>query len=569
MMRTESSPTFVIGHRNPDTDAICSAIAYADLLRRTRMPEAVAARCGPVTVRTEWVLKAAGIDLPELVMDVRLNVGDVCERQVATAAIHEAFLDVYSRMMWGGYRSIPIVEGENQLAGLLHLPDLLKLLLPVGESEERMRTVRTCISNMVHTLTGSVVNDAGNLEKVNDFIVMVAASSVDVVKERIEQFPPEQLIVLVGDRSNIQRLTAEYGAKCLVITSGLEPDSKALEIAKENGVTVLSTRKDTASAIHLIRGSRRIEEVISTEFEQFENSELVINLQNHIRTSSQGIFPVVDDEDGQLVGILSRSDLLNLPSQKLILVDHNEFSQAVHGAEDAQILEVIDHHRLSGNLVSKEPIRFINLPVGSTCTIVGRLFWDQGLIPTKSVATCMCAGIISDTLKLTSPTTTDEDRKLLDWLAKIAEVNIDQFAEDFFAAGSVLKTASISEALESDRKEYEESGYKVSISQIEELGLNHFWPAQEAIQEELRTLKEKKGLDIVCVMITDIGRHFSVLLMEGPDEVLDRVDYPKRDHGVFEMDGVVSRKKQLFPWISALLSHVPKKGEKPAKPKGE
>lgn len=557
-MRQDTSVTYVIGHRNPDTDAICSAIAYADLLRRTRMPEAIAARCGHLTARTEWVLKMAGVDLPELIMDVRLNVGDICERKVATAAVHESFLDVYSRMMWGGYRCIPIVEGENHLKGILHLPDLLKLLLPVGESEERMRMVRTCLSNMALAMSANVINEGKDMDSVNDFIVMVAASSEEVVKEKIEQFPPEQLIVLTGDRANIQKLTAEYGARCLVVTTGLDPHPDAMKLAKANGVTVLSTKKDTASTIHLIRGSRRIEEAISSDFEQFDAADLLSSLQNQIRHSHQGLFPVVEGDNNELVGVLSRSDLLNLPSRRLVLVDHNEFSQAVNGAEDAQILEVIDHHRLSGNLVSKEPIRFINLPVGSTCTIVGRLFWDQGLIPTRSIATCMCAGIISDTLKLTSPTTTDEDRKLLDWLAKIAEVNIDQFAEDFFAAGSVLKTSTIQEALESDRKEYEENGYKVSISQIEELGLNHFWPAQESIQKELRTLKEKRALDITCVMVTDIGRHFSVLLMDAPEKVLQKVDYPKRDPGVFEMDGVVSRKKQLFPWVSQLLNAVPK-----------
>ncbi len=558
-MRQDTSATYVIGHRNPDTDAICSAIAYADLLRRTRIQDAIAARCGNLTARTEWVLKMAGVDLPELVMDVRLNVGNICERQVAMAASHESFLDVYSRMMWGDYRCIPIVEGENQLKGILHLPDLLKLLLPVGESEERQRMVRTCLSNMVQALSATVVNEDAKMDTVTDFIVMVAASSEEVVKAKIEQFPPEQLIVLTGDRANIQELTARYGARCLVVTTGLDISEETLELAKETGTTILRTKNDTASSIHLIRGSRRIEEAVSTEFECFEKSDLINDLQTQIRSSNQGIFPVVKDKESrELVGIISRSDLFNLPSRRLVLVDHNEFSQAVHGAEDAQILEVIDHHRLSGNLISKEPIRFINLPVGSTCTIVGRLFWDQGLIPTRSIATCMCAGIVSDTLKLTSPTTTDEDRKLLEWLAKIAEVNIDQFAEDFFAAGSVLKTSTIPEALESDRKEYEESGYKVSISQIEELGLNHFWPAQESIQNELRALQEKKSFDITCVMVTDIGRHFSVLLMEAPDHVLDKVDYPRRDRGVYEMDGVVSRKKQLFPWISQLLAGVPK-----------
>ncbi len=556
-MSPAPSPVYVIGHRNPDTDAICSAIAYADLLQRTRMPEAIAARCGTVTARTDWVLKKAGVELPELVMDVRLNVGSLGTRTVATAAPHESFLDVYQRMIWGGYRSIPIVEGEHHLVGMLSLQDLLKLLLPVGESPERMRVVRTSIANTVRTLGGEVVHQGSDPEAVEDFIIMVAASSEDVMKERIAQFPAEQLLLLSGDRSNVQKLAAEHGVRVLLVTGGSKVSRDVIREAQKNGTTILSTNYDTASTIQFIRGSRRIEEGISSDFVRFETDTLVAAVQAEVRGSAQSLFPVVDGE-GQLIGVFSRSDLIDLPARKLVLVDHNEFSQAVTGAEDSQILEVIDHHRLSGNLTSKEPVRFINLPVGSTSTIVARLFWDQGLMPTRSIAICLCAGLISDTLKLTSPTTTGEDKKTLDWLSKIAGINIDEFAEEFFAAGSVLKTSTSAEALGSDRKEYEESGYRVSISQIEELGLNHFWPALDDLQTELKNLVKSHNLDIACAMVTDIGRHYSVLLMEGPAKVMERVDYPKKDQGVYEMDGVVSRKKQLFPWLSRMLAAVPK-----------
>ncbi len=557
-MSGSTSVTYVIGHRNPDPDAICSAIAYADLLRRTERPDAVAARCGSVTARTEWVLRTAGAPLPELVMDVRLTVGEVAKRTVVTAAPHETFLDIYQRMIWGGLRSIPVVEGENQLVGLLSLQDLLKLLLPVGESPERIRVVRTALADMVRTLDGVLPVEMKGGKEQEDLIVMVAASSLALVKEKVSQFPNEQLLVITGDREEVHELAVASKVRCLVVTGGFDVSKDTLRAAEERGVAIVCTQHDTASSIQLIRGSRRIEEAVSSDFIQFESGTLVDALQATIRESAQPLFPVIDEESGQLVGVFSRSDLINLPSPKLILVDHNEFSQAVHGAEEASILEVIDHHRLSGNLTSKEPIRFVNLPVGSTCTIVGRLFWDKGLIPPRSIATCMCAGIISDTLKLTSPTTTDEDRKLLEWLSKIAGIDVDAFAEEFFAAGSVLNSMPAAEALGTDRKEYQESGYAISISQIEELGLNHFWPAQEELQQELGRMVHSRGMDVACAMITDIGSHVSILLIEAPDNVLERVDYPRKEHGVYEMDGVVSRKKQLFPWLSRLLSSVPK-----------
>ncbi len=556
-MSPAANPVCVIGHRNPDTDAICAAIAYADLLQRTRMPEAVAVRCGTVTARTEWVLKKAGVEIPELVMDVRLNVGALGTQTIATAASHESFLDVYQRMIWGGYRSIPIVEGENQLVGMLSLQDLLKLLLPVGESPERMRVVRTSLANVIRALSGKAVVANGDPETEEDLVVMVAASSEEIMSQRMEQFPAEQLFLITGDRANVQKLAAQRGVRALLVTGGAGVSDEVARVAGENGVSIITTSHDTASSIQFIRGSRRIEEAISSDFVCYEADALAATVQAEVRGSAQSLFPVVDG-DGRLTGVFSRSDLIDLPAPRLVLVDHNEFSQAVTGAEDAQILEVIDHHRLSGNLTSKEPIRFINLPVGSTSTIVGRLFWDQGLIPTRSIAVCLCAGLISDTLKLTSPTTTDEDRKVLDWLAKIAEINVDDFAEEFFAAGSVLKTSSPADALGSDRKEYTESGYRVSISQIEEQGLSHFWPAQDVLEAELKKLVASHGLDIACVMVTDIGRHYSVLLIEAPEVVLARIDYPKKDSGVYEMDGVVSRKKQLFPWLCRLLSAIPK-----------
>jgi len=402
-MMHDPSVTYVIGHKNPDTDAICSAIGYADLLQRTRMPKAVAARCGSITSRTEWVLRKAGVMPPELVMDVRLTVGAICQSAVSSAAPHESFLDVYQRMLWGGYRSIPIVEGENQLVGMLYLTELLKLLLPVGESPERMRVVRTSLGSMERAMDSKLWFADEKREDEEDFILMVAASSPEVMRDRINRFPHEKVVVVTGDRENIQHLAVDAQVCCLVITGGFEMSPEIREAARERGVSILTTRHDTASTIQFIRGSRRIREAVSTDFIRFESNVLVNSIQQEIRETSQALFPVIDHETSQLTGVFSRSDLIDLPRPQLIFVDHNEFSQAVSGAEEANILEVIDHHRLSGNLVSKEPIRFINLPVGSTSTIVGRLFWDQGLIPSKSIATCLCAGLIADTLKLSSP----------------------------------------------------------------------------------------------------------------------------------------------------------------------
>jgi manganese-dependent inorganic pyrophosphatase len=240
----------------------------------------------------------------------------------------------------------------------------------------------------------------------------------------------------------------------------------------------------------------------------------------------------------------------------LVLVDHNELSQAVPGAADANILEVIDHHRLSGNLVSREPIRFINEPVGSTSTIVARLYQMQGERPSPAVAMCLSAGIISDTLKLTSPTTRGMDRDMLGWLAGQAGIVVDDFARDFFAAGSLLRGAPSEAILGTDRKEFTEHGWRISISQIEELGLDEFPARRDELQAALEGLRREKQVDFACLIVTDIRRHFSLLLTAGSAAVVKEIDFPQLGPDLFEMDGVVSRKKQFFPFISRVLARA-------------
>jgi manganese-dependent inorganic pyrophosphatase len=275
-----------------------------------------------------------------------------------------------------------------------------------------------------------------------------------------------------------------------------------------------------------------------------------------VQISAQPLFPVVDEETRHLIGVFSKSDLIDTPRAKLVLVDHNEFAQAVAGADEAEIIEVIDHHRLSGNLRTKEPIRFLNEPVGSTSTIVGIMYRMRGAAPDKGTAICLCAGIISDTLHLTSPTTTSTDKEILAWLASIGGIDSAQFVKDFFAAGSMLRENTPDRALESDRKVFEENGWHISISQIEELGLDEFWKREKDLQAALQALLTKHSLHFACLMVTDITRHHSVLLVAGDQRVIDSIDYPEAKEHIYDMPGVVSRKKQLFPYMSHVVTKL-------------
>lgn len=557
-----SRPTWVMGHKNPDTDAICSALAYADFLRRTRLPDAVAACCGPPNARTEWVLAKAGIPRPPLVSDVHLRAADICRREVATAKASDSVIEAYRKMTSGGYRSLPVVDEAGNLAGLLSLQDLLSLLIPASDQGDLARQVTASWEKIASILEADVVNPGSDASGEQEFLMMVAGSSEPVMQDRIGRLPKDELLIITGDRVGVQLHAVEAGVRCLVITSGYRPSEAIVHAAKLNGTTILVTERDTASCTQLIRGARSVQGAVSREFVSFSPDTKLQTIKERLKSDRhQVLFPVCADDTKRLVGVFSRADLVNPERPRLILVDHNEFSQAVTGADEAHIVEVLDHHRLSGNLVTKEPIQFINKTVGSTCTIVGSSFRAHQMEPSEGIAACICAGIISDTLNLTSPTTTDEDRAVLEWASAIAGIDVDRFKEEFFSAGSMLRGGNFGEAVGSDRKEFEESGYRVSISQVEEIGFDYFWPARDALQEELRRLIHEHRLDLACLMVTDITLNDSLLLIEAPAAIREKIGYPKQDPHLFVLKGVVSRKKQLFPYIGSVLAEVPNSGE--------
>jgi manganese-dependent inorganic pyrophosphatase len=362
--------------------------------------------------------------------------------------------------------------------------------------------------------------------------------------------------LVTGDRPEIHALAIELGARCLIITGGFKPWESILDQAKAKGVAIICSPHDTASTSQLLRFSRPIGEALTEDFLSFGSRAPLKEIVHAVQSSAQPLFPVVDEETRHLIGVFSKSDLIDTPRAKLVLVDHNEFAQAVAGADEAEIIEVIDHHRLSGNLRTKEPIRFLNEPVGSTSTIVGIMYRMRGEAPDKGMAICLCAGIISDTLHLTSPTTTSTDKDILAWLASIGGIDSAQFVKDFFAAGSMLRENTPDRALESDRKVFEENGWHISISQIEELGLDEFSKREKDLQAALQALLTKHSLHFACLMVTDITRHHSVLLVAGDQRVIDAIDYPQAKEHVYDMPGVVSRKKQLFPYMSHVVTKL-------------
>lgn len=548
-------PFYVIGHKNPDTDAVCSAIGHAALLRASgEEPDAIAARCGEVSQRTKWVLEKAGIEAPVLITDARSTAGMICRREVISVRPCDTFLTAYNRMLAAAIRCVPVINEDGSVAGILQYINLLRLLLPGDTNGISVRTVHASLNNLAATLDaeshGAKICDQDEEE---DLILLVGASSQETVKSRLTQATKDgnvgRFLVICGDRPIVQRLAIEHGARALLVTGKNKITDEIREFAISKGTVLLSCRQDTASANTLIRCSRTVRHVMETGFVSVNEHEPVSRIRTQLVSLDQDLFPVMDSSSPTMLGVLAKSDLVDPPKLRFALVDHNEYAQAVSGIEEATIVEVIDHHRLSGNLVSREPIRYLNEPVGSTSTLVARKFFHRDLIPAPSVALCLCGGIVSDTLCLTSPTTTKLDQRMLTWLSGIARVDAKQFAEEFFAVGSLIANGTSEEIIHSDRKEFNELGMFISVSQVEERDLHGFKARREELENALRSLQYDKSYDIAVLVVTDVALLKSMVLAVGPEKIIASLPFTRIDDTLYLAPGVVSRKRQIFPAI--------------------
>ncbi|MCA9212797.1 MAG: putative manganese-dependent inorganic diphosphatase, partial [Planctomycetales bacterium] len=449
-------PVYVFGHRNPDTDAICSAIAYADLLARTTTPNAVAACCGPPNARTVFALEKAGVETPRIIMDVTPRAADLCRPPLATARETDVFYEVYERLKEHGIRTIPTVSYDGTCTGLISLLDIMELVLGGGGQSEQTRKVDSSLENVRRILGGEFQHSVVP-EVREELIVMVGAMSAHGFAQNLDTYPAERLLVVSGDRPTIQLPALEKGVRALVVTGGYQLSSGLLQLAEANDVTVITSPYDTATTTLLVKTAKVVEPAICRNFTTIPDNTTINDIKRIVDRQSQPLYPVLDDEDN-MVGVLTKSDLVNSARTKLILVDHNELSQAVQGAEQADIIEVLDHHRLGGGLRSSQPIRFVNQPVGSTCTLVADRFRFAGIQPEPGIALCMASGIISDTLHLKSPTTTQTDIDTIQWLQQFCDIDFGDYAKQFFEVGSSLRSCAPKQVVIEDCKEFTECG---------------------------------------------------------------------------------------------------------------
>jgi manganese-dependent inorganic pyrophosphatase len=553
------SEILVIGHRNPDTDAICSAIGYAEFKRRTGMGEAVAARCGDTNDRIDFVLKTFGVPAPKFVADVSPKIADVMQRKILSVRPDATAAEALQLMDEKNLRLLPVLDGNQKCRGLLSLFKLSKFLFPgvnrTANRDNHSREVLSSLSSLAKTLDGQLVVGF-DCEREEELILMIGAMGLESFAARLDQFAPDKLCVIVGDRWDIQNVAIREGVRLLIVTGGLSVEPKTIEAARKNNVSLITSPHDSATTASLCRAAVSVSHVLNEEFLCFRENAPLAAVRDEAMSSGYQAFPVLGS-DGQTVGILSKTDFLKPVTRKLILVDHNELSQAVQGADEVEIIEIIDHHRI-GALATQQPILFRNEPVGSTSTIVADCFFRNGVELPREIAGLLLAGLVSDTLNLTSPTTTARDAEVLKRLEALSEVNAREFTEKLFASGSLLTLKPAPQAVTTDCKEYAENKVKFSVAQIEEIGFEQFWKRKDELLAALEDYRAKCAYYFSAMLVTDVTTQSSLLLVVGDEKFIKRINYPRRETGIYLLLDVVSRKKQLLPYLTHCLRETEK-----------
>lgn len=546
-------PIFILGHKNPDADAICSALAYEAYKHAIGETEYVAARCGNSNARIDAILERFDVPLPRFIGDVTPRVENIMHSKVRSVTRKNTCAEALELIDKYDVRALPVVDDNGHLEGLISIFQLGEFFIPKPSEPRKMRRVHTSIGAIIRSLHATVLHQDRS-EEVEELFVRVGAMDIRSFgnNHKEEGTTANTSVIVVGDRWDIQERCLQLGVRLLVITGDLEVDADMIERAKERNVSLIVSPYDSASTSWMIRTATHIDSLVDTEVKCFTAEDRIESVKRRIANANDPLY-MVTNEDKDLLGVFSKSDILRPSHTRIALVDHNELGQAVNGAEQVQITEILDHHRL-GNIPTDQPILFINRPVGSTCSIVADLFRAQSLTPTPGIAGIIMSGIISDTLFLNSPTTTALESELLDWLSPIAGISPEELAELIFSSGSVIINHTPEEVVCSDCKKYSDGDISYSVSQIEELGFANFWKHEDALDEALEAYREKEELLFSFLLITDINTQNSLLVVAGSDELKSQINYPQRgQNNIYDLPGIVSRKKQLIPYISTLL----------------
>ena len=540
--------TLVIGHRNPDTDSICSAVCYANLKRAVTGEEYIPARAGHVNGETRFVLDYFGMEEPALVEDVRTQVRDIEIRKTKGVADNISLKRAWNIMQENNVVTIPAVREDGTLEGLITVGDITKTYMNIYDSSI-LSKANTQYSNIIETLEADLVIGTADAY-FSQGKVLIAAANPDLMEFYIE---PHDLVIL-GNRYESQLCAIEMGADCIIVCEGAGVSMTIKKIAQERGCTIIATTYDTYTAARLINQSMPISYFMTREhLITFESDDYIDEIRDVMANKRHRDFPILD-KDGRYLGMISRRNLLGAKGKRVVLVDHNEKNQAVAGIENAEIMEIIDHHRL-GTIQTMSPVFFRNQPLGCTATIIYQMYQEAGVKVEPKIAGLLCSAIVSDTLLFRSPTCTPMDEMAARSLAEIAGIEIEKYAMEMFGAGSNLKGKSDEEIFYQDFKRFTSGKIAIGVGQITSLNGDELESIRPRVIHYMENARQENSLDLVFFMLTNILTESTDLICEGNGalQLAEKAFHSEPDESgeqtepLVRLPGVVSRKKQLIP----------------------
>lgn len=537
--------TYIIGHKNPDTDSIASACALAELKKLINPDEQfIAASCGNANNQTKYIFQRAEYNLPPVIRDVYPKVSDIMSTQVVSVRADDPVLDIFNKMESQKIRVVPVVEEHNHIKGLVGETELIRLFIQDAVDQRPIYNFDT--QHIPRAIKGQIIHK-GEKDTFRAAI-MVGAMPKAQVGERFNRAGAGQTILVVGNRTKLIESAVNQNVPAIIIT-GVDGCSIEADFSDYKG-WVFTSGLDSAETIRRVILAAPIKTIMNTDIITVAEGEYVETVKDIMQTNRQRLLPI--ESDGKLTGILTHSTMLRKFKNRVIMVDHNEPSQAVDGIETAELVEIVDHHRL-GTVKTNSPVTFYAKPVGSTCTLVHQLWQAAGKKISKQIAMLLMGGILSDTVIMKSPTATQDDKDALEYLSKIAGVDWKEYGLDIFSATDSLKTRTAESIVTTDFKKYSEYGVSFGVGQVEVVTLAELDETVDSLMHELKTQKDINNLDWALLLVTDIIKEESVLLCTPFPAAEKHLNYRSIGDNKFSLPGVLSRKKQLLPEILRIL----------------
>ena len=540
------APVYVTGHRNPDTDSIAAAVGYAELKGRLDpRNEYVPVRLGELNAQTRWVLERAGAPEPQLLPHVLLRVCDVMRGRFPLATHGEPVRQVGMIMARDDVDLVPVVDDDGRLAGVMTERALARRYVRESRRPSRL-DAPTAVGAIATVLEGEqLIGEHDELVTGRVWVLAMASTSLPLGFEAGD-------VVVVGDRPEAQRIAIEVGVGLLVVTNGTAADERILALARERGTPVVASPLDSYVTARMITLSAPCRALMDREPLVVEPLDLVAEISETVKDVDYRAAVVVDG-DRRPIGLVTRSDLVSPEPRRVLLVDHAEQAQSVVGVEHAEIVEILDHHHI-GSIETRVPVTATFDPVGSTSTLVIERFRVAGMEPTRPAATLLLGAILSDTVILNSPTTTDRDRAVIEYLERVLALDAMEFGRAMFEQTSDLAGVAAADIVARDSKDYDAGGgQKLTIAQVETVGQSLEERADE-LRGALDAVRERDGQAVVALMVTDILRKGTRLYSSGDGGLVERAFGERADDGVVELPGVMSRKKQVAPKLLAALA---------------